>query len=238
MAVSAQAAHDLETQSADDIARWRAAGDEGRPLTRAERKRLELRQEIIDTAFDCFAEKGYYATGIADIANRLGIGQGTFYRFFDSKREIVDHLIDSALARIRAALDEASTAERPATQAAYREQTDRIAHAFITTMLDDPRVARVLLLDAGIDTQMTDRLLDVLDSAAGLTGHQLQRGVDAGHVRADLDVDRTARAINGMLVAGLLHSLRHGDRSEAREYAAAFRRLVFDGISATNGAGG
>ena len=36
------------------------------PVSRAERKKQELRREIIDAAFDCFAERGYHATGMDD----------------------------------------------------------------------------------------------------------------------------------------------------------------------------
>ncbi|WP_241199177.1 helix-turn-helix domain-containing protein [Rhodococcus sp. NJ-530] len=45
-------------------------------MTRAERKKAELRREIIDASFECFAQRGYHATGIADIATTLGIGHG------------------------------------------------------------------------------------------------------------------------------------------------------------------
>ena len=72
------------------------------PVSRAERKKQELRREIIDAAFDCFAERGYHATGIADVATRLGIGHGTFYRYFQNKRDIVDHVVDELVARIHA----------------------------------------------------------------------------------------------------------------------------------------
>lgn len=44
------------------------------------------RQEILDTAMELFAEKGYEATSMADIAKRLGVVQGLCYRYFDSKR--------------------------------------------------------------------------------------------------------------------------------------------------------
>ncbi|WP_323794052.1 TetR/AcrR family transcriptional regulator, partial [Nocardioides sp.] len=72
--------------------------------SRVEQRKAELRREIVAASFDCFAEKGYHATGIADIAARLGIGHGTFYRYFANKRDIVEHVIDDLIARILAAL--------------------------------------------------------------------------------------------------------------------------------------
>ena len=44
------------------------------------------RQEILDTAMELFAEKGYEDTSMADIARRMGVVQGLCYRYFDSKR--------------------------------------------------------------------------------------------------------------------------------------------------------
>ena len=203
------------------------------PMTRAERKKVELRQEIIDTAFACFAEQGYHATGIADIAARLGIGHGTFYRYFENKRDIVDHVITDVMNRVMAALAAENSAEFASSLDEYRELTGRIAEAFIGILLDDPRVARLLLLEAtGIDTDMTERVLDLLETAAELNIAYLQHGVDAGYLRTDLDVDKTARAINGMIIAAALHGIRHPDRAESRQFADAVRRLMLDGIAA------
>ena len=41
-------------------------------------------------------------TAIADIAKRLGIGHGTFYRHFANKRDILEHVIDDVTKKITA----------------------------------------------------------------------------------------------------------------------------------------
>ena len=78
-------------------------------LTFSQRKRHELREEIVDAAFAEFAERGYHDTGIADIARRLGIGHGTFYRYFENKRDILDHVVTRLMPRRRLR----NTAPRP-----------------------------------------------------------------------------------------------------------------------------
>ena len=40
------------------------------------------RQEILDTAMELFAEKGYEDTSMADIARRMGVVQGLLYGFY------------------------------------------------------------------------------------------------------------------------------------------------------------
>jgi len=51
----------------------------------------------LDASERIFAEKGYHATGIANIATELGIGHGTFYRYFKSKHDIALHVFDSVM---------------------------------------------------------------------------------------------------------------------------------------------
>ena len=64
----------------------------------------QRRNEIIEAAYEVFSTKGYTATGIADIAERLGIGHGTFYRYFKNKRDILDQVIDYGVERIVSAI--------------------------------------------------------------------------------------------------------------------------------------
>ena len=52
------------------------------------------RQEILDTAMELFAEKGYEDTSMADIARRMGVVQGLCYRYFDSKRVLFQEAME------------------------------------------------------------------------------------------------------------------------------------------------
>ncbi|MFC8046749.1 TetR/AcrR family transcriptional regulator [Nocardia sp. NPDC057353] len=201
-----------------------------KPSTRAERRKAELRRDIIDTAFVCFAEKGYHATGIADIAGELGIGHGTFYRYFSNKREIIDHVIDELAARIVAALATENSPDAAATLDDYRAQIERIGAALTVILVQDRRVAQLLLFHAtGIDDELTARLYGLLDTADALTAGYLEHGVERGYLRADLDTANTAKAVTGMLLAAVLHGLRDPE-GDVRALAEAIRRLLVDGV--------
>ncbi|MBF6463922.1 TetR/AcrR family transcriptional regulator [Nocardia beijingensis] len=206
-------------------------GEVTKPSTRAERRKAELRQEIIDTAFACFAEKGYHATGIADIAGQLGIGHGTFYRYFSNKRDIIDHVIDDLAARIIAALGTENAPDAAATLDEYRAQIDRIGVALTEILLADRRVAQLLLFHAtGIDDELTQRLYGLLDTADALTAGYLDHGVEQGYLRADLDTSNTARAVTGMLIGGIVYALREPDEAAITALNEAIRRLLVDGV--------
>ncbi|WP_416382374.1 TetR/AcrR family transcriptional regulator [Nocardia transvalensis] len=202
-----------------------------KPSTHLERRKAELRQEIIDTAFACFAEKGYHATGIADIAAKLGIGHGTFYRYFANKRDIIDHVIDDLAARIIDSLGTENAPDAATSLAEYREQVDRIAGALNRIFLEDRRVAQLLLFQAtGIDTELTQRLYGLLDTADALTAGYLDHGVELGYLRADLDTTNTAKAVTGMILGAILHGLREPDETAVTELSRAIRRLLIDGV--------
>lgn len=51
-------------------------------------------REIIDAAKELFLTKGYEETSVADIMERAGGAKGMFYRFFQSKEEIMHALGD------------------------------------------------------------------------------------------------------------------------------------------------
>ncbi|WP_372494163.1 MULTISPECIES: TetR/AcrR family transcriptional regulator [Nocardia] len=205
--------------------------DVPKPSTHLERRKAELRREIIDTAFVCFAEKGYHATGIADIAARLGIGHGTFYRYFANKRDIIDHVIDDLAARIIDSLGTDNAPDAATSLDEYRRQVERIGESLYKILLEDRRIAQLLLFQAtGIDAELTGRLYGLLDTADALTAGYLEHGVEQGYLRADLDTANTARAVTGMILGAILHGLRDPDGEVDPGLIEAIRRLLIDGV--------
>lgn len=55
----------------------------------AQVKKPEVRDAILQAAFELFAEKGYANTSIAEIARRAGLSQSNTYVYFGSKLEIL-----------------------------------------------------------------------------------------------------------------------------------------------------
>ena len=52
------------------------------------------KEQILDTAFSLFLEKGYDNTSISDILSKLEIARGTLYYHFESKEAIMDAIIE------------------------------------------------------------------------------------------------------------------------------------------------
>ncbi len=61
-----------------------------------ERRRLqpELRKrQILDAAVHLFFEAGYEGASLRDLANRVGINKATIYHYFETKEEILFHIV-------------------------------------------------------------------------------------------------------------------------------------------------
>lgn len=53
----------------------------------------DRKEEIIQAGIEVFAARGYYNTHIAQIVEKVGIAKGTFYLYFDSKKDLFVSLI-------------------------------------------------------------------------------------------------------------------------------------------------
>jgi AcrR family transcriptional regulator len=191
------------------------------------------RREIIEAAYEVFARKGYSAAGIADIAEELGIGHGTFYRYFKNKRDILDQVVDYGVERIMEVLA-LETAEPAETLDEFREQLRRIGERLFALLDSEPGLGQVVMLEAtSIDEEMTQRVLGLIDTFGALGGRFLENGVKRGFLRKDLDTESTGRAITALTLPGLFAAVR-GDAGEAERsrYIDAMVALVSDGIAA------
>ena len=58
-------------------------------MDRVKKKKKARQNEIYATAAELFANKGYHATRIQDIANQLGMRKGSLYYYFATKEDFL-----------------------------------------------------------------------------------------------------------------------------------------------------
>jgi AcrR family transcriptional regulator len=120
------------------------------------RKRLsgeERRAAILDSALAVFAERGYHASSIDDIAREGGVSKALIYEHFSSKQQLYAELLErhagELFERLAAAMDEAANtgAARLATglDAFYRfVEEHRVAWRMLFREANDPEMVAVL----------------------------------------------------------------------------------------------
>lgn len=124
-----------------------------RGFTDEERTRIET--ELVDTAHRLFTRHGFQKTTIQDITEPVGVAEGTFYRFFDSKSDIYLRVL------LREQDDLIDTVETEVAES--RDPTEQIERLFRTWA--DEFEKRPLLLRSHQDPQALMRNLDTADAA-------------------------------------------------------------------------
>ncbi len=76
------------------------------------------RQDILAAAKNVFAEKGYHATTIADIARSAGLSYGSIYWYYESKETLFHELMSAEAAALRQHIDHAVVATPQASDPA------------------------------------------------------------------------------------------------------------------------
>ncbi|MFI0411430.1 TetR family transcriptional regulator [Actinomadura sp. 3N508] len=88
-----------------------SAGPGPQPPGRRERKKQRTREALVDAAFALFAEKGFDATTVEEIADAVDVSSRTFFRYFASKEDVALTFQEEQLRAVLAAL-----AARPADE--------------------------------------------------------------------------------------------------------------------------
>jgi AcrR family transcriptional regulator len=181
--------------------------------------------EIIDAAAAVFARKGYHGASTKDVADRLGIRQGSLYYYVPSKEAALEEVcligVEGFIRRlnaIRAGAGSPAEKVRAATLAHLEPTRDR--HDYVRTFLGSrhhlpPNVRR----NISRLTREYERLFEDL----------LRDGVAGGDFRAGLYCRLATLGIMGMCNAALTwYGIEEGATIE--RIAAEFADLVLDGL--------
>lgn len=189
----------------------------------------ERRTHLIRLAADLFAEKGFRATTVREIADAAGILSGSLYHHFDSKESIGDEILreflDDVLGGYRAAV---ADTDDP------RVAIERIVHSS-TAALSRHRAALTMLQNdwAYFSAQKRFAYLRAAMKEIEQTWvDQLERGKQTGQFRADLDARLIYRLLRDILWIPTSWKQSRGSNWNTDEIVDGLLRLLFDGITA------
>jgi len=187
------------------------------------------RADLVRLAGDLFAEKGFRATTVREIADAAGILSGSLYHHFDSKESIGDEILSGFLNDVLGGYREAA-----AGGGDPRATIERIVRSSAVA-LTEHRAALTMLQNDWNHFSAQPRfayLRDAMREIEQIWVTQLEAGKTAGVFRADLDARLTYRLLRDMLWIPI-HWRQGGDRGwSAEAVVEAFLRLLFDGITA------
>ncbi|MFC4910339.1 TetR/AcrR family transcriptional regulator [Actinomadura gamaensis] len=157
--------------------------------------RTATRERLFTAAIELIAERGFAAASVDQIAERAGVAKGTVYYNFGSKSALFTALLEYGVERFGTALRDAAAGLAPLDALAA------VVRAELVFIGEHEPFARLLLAEtwrSGGDWPHAARL--IRERTIGAVGDVLRDAVDAGDLRADLDVDMAASAVFGMVL--------------------------------------
>ncbi len=201
-----------------------ATSVDGRPLSkRGER----TRRKLLEAAEAVFAELGYHDASIVKITEAAGVGQGTFYLYFASKKDVFDELVVDLNHRVRHAMTEA------ASQGATRAEKERLGFAaFFRFTAEHPALYRIIRQAEFVSPETLQLHYERLTSGY-VTG--LRQAMEAGEI-ADGDPELLAWALMGIgELVGMRWILWAGRDELSPEMLDELGRIIARTIGSGNG---
>ncbi|HYX32435.1 MAG TPA: TetR/AcrR family transcriptional regulator [Oligoflexus sp.] len=191
------------------------------------------RSKLLEASLKVFARKGFHQTAVSDIVDASRIGHGTFYGYFQSKAAVFKALLESIYGKILQQLI-AEPFDACLTLDDYRAQLMRIGDRLFELFQKQPELARVVLYESWVaEGDITALTQTTFDAFRRFTQLYLQHGVSRGYLRADIDTETAASAINMMLFEAMKSVLR--SEQPELEYAKWKRVvpiMIIDGLGA------
>jgi AcrR family transcriptional regulator len=188
--------------------------------------RSQRRADMVRLAGDLFAQKGFRATTVREIADAAGILSGSLYHHFDSKESIGDEILSGFLNEVLADYRGAV-----ANSADAAEAIERIVRSSSHTLARHRAALTMLQNDWNyFSTQPRFAYLRKdLREIEQIWITQLERGKAIGIFRPDLDVKLTYRLLRDILWLPI--NWRQSGGFSTDQVVDAFLRLLFDGIT-------
>lgn len=185
------------------------------------------KEMILDAAAVLFAEKGYYATTVVEIADRVGLGKSTVYGYFSSKDHIYQETLKEGLETYME-----SMRGRVKQPCSVRDVIIAIATAHFNFIKENTPLAR-LLGDEYINpaTAAREWLHQLRERRISMFASLIEQGIELGEFRP-VDSQLAAEVFLGVLGA-LCGPISNGSGDTELPNWERFRRgidLFFQGL--------
>src|ERR1700681_1352784 len=192
---------------------------------RRRRRRLARRFEILRAAGREFRARGFFETGMRDIAAASDLSPANLYNYFRGKHEILFFCQDSTLDRLLAALQKT---RRLRATSAHKLHAIVVSH--LTCVLDEVEGSAAHFLTSALPRPLQQRIVGKRDRYEEGLRQLIAAGVRSGEF-LPCDTALTARAILGALNWSVLWFRPDGALSAA-EIADGFAAYLIRGLLA------
>jgi AcrR family transcriptional regulator len=190
-----------------------------------QRKKDRVREQLLEAAVKLFSRKGFDATTIDDIVGAVEVSRRTFFRYFETKEDVLPAWFDRHVVTVIAMLEARPAGEDPMTS--LRHVLDGLAELYESQLANVLTIERVISREPAIVTRRYARMEDLAERlAAGLAARHGGGAKELAHfrllARVNLAVARTA--VERWAMAGGKGGLPETMRESYRAVHDAFTR--------------
>ena len=153
-----------------------------RSQRRYQRRKHERPNEITAAAFAAFAENGYAATRVEDVARRAGVSKGLMYLYFKTKEELFKAVVRSVVLprvnRLEASIESSDLSAEAFLRGPLLELMKQLPGSPVGI------VVRLLIAEGPKHPDLVEYYWDkVASRGIGVLSRVLERGVEQGEFR-------------------------------------------------------
>ena len=207
----------------DDIPRWR-------------RRKTARPAEIIAAALEVFADKGFAAARLDDIARRAGVSKGALYLYFETKEDLFRAVVRTAVApNLQSVAEAAAAFDGPFSELAP------LMLARAAQVMSAPRIGAVVKMVVGESRNFPDLARIWHDDVVGVALGMLSGAITRAQVRGEVapgDPRLYAFSLLGPMVAAVLFGEVFAEAAPERpnlpDLAAQHARVALHGMLTPN----
>jgi AcrR family transcriptional regulator len=186
-------------------------------------EREARREQVLHHAKRIFARKGYHRTNIADIIARARIARGTFYLYFQNKKDLFEELLEQVLGELRVRIQRLRIGpEEPEPVEQLRNNLRRV----LNFLLAERELTDILLNHAvGFDRELDGRIREFYERVAD----QIQRSLDLG-IQMQLVRDCDTRAVAYCILGGIKEVVGQASRHRRRDISKLAEEILDFGL--------
>jgi AcrR family transcriptional regulator len=186
-------------------------------------ERQARREQVLRHAKRIFARKGYHRTNIAEIIARAQIARGTFYLYFQNKRELFEELLEQTLGELRHRIQRLRVGPgEPDPVEQLRNNLRRV----LNFVLAERELTDILLNHSmGFDRELDARIRDFYEKVAD----QIQRSLDLG-IEMRLVRQCDTRAVAYCILGGIKEVVGQASRIRRRDIGRLAEEILDFGL--------
>jgi len=192
-------------------------------------KQIERHNRMMSAALGEFCRLGFHAANVDQIAQKAQVGKGTLYRHFESKEGLFLAVFQHVLERLEKGI------KAKADFSNFQEGTRIAIRTYLDLIRENPDIFhffRIFAADEHVpEARLREKLAEKYFSSAMWAIEEIKMAQKRGQMRRDLDPERFAYALLGMINFLVYYWMRYQKPEDLVSNADMITDILFRGIT-------